>query len=423
MNVNFDIDLTLSQKEAYDMAHDPLVQYLILAWSRQSGKTTLTMLLCAEWLITKPAARIGYVCRSYMLAKKIYADLVGVMPKQLIKSANGADLTVKGKNGSTLQFYSAESGASLRGNTFDYLICDEFAFFKMEQTDGTHLWNDILSPTVKVRGRKVIIVSTTLGKDNLFYEFYLRGMTEGPEWVGWRSMKKTIYDDGLVDERQIEEIRKSIPELSFRQEYMVEFLDSSMTFFSGFENCYDPNLSYSDKGEVVMGIDFSANGEDRTVVTKINSRGEVWQTKVEGSLDERYRCIAYIVMTCKGLRECRYEDNSIGTPMGEQIKKLLDPKLRRLFVPFTTTNASKDDAVSLLAVDIADRSLSFNDMELYRELQSFRCSFSKTGRPVYGGVGRHDDRVMSLAIATTARHAKRSSESLGFVRTKDNSIG
>jgi len=423
LNVNFDIDLTTSQKQAYDMAHDPLVQYMVLAWSRQSGKTTLTMLLCAEWLITKPAARIGYVCRSYMLAKKIYADLVGVMPKQLIKSANGADLTVKGKNGSTLQFYSAESGASLRGNTFDYLICDEFAFFKMEQTDGTHLWNDILSPTVKVRGRKVIIVSTPLGKDNLFYEFYLRGMTEGPEWVGWRSMKKTIYSDGLVDERQIEEIRKSIPELSFRQEYMVEFLDSSMTFFSGFENCYDTNLSYSDKGEVVMGIDFSANGEDRTIVTKINSSGEVWQTKVEGSLDERYRRIADIVMACRGLRECRYEDNSIGTPMGEQIKKLLGPKLRRLFVPFTTTNASKDDAVSLLAVDIADRSLLFNDMELYRELQSFRCSWSKTGRPVYGGVGRHDDRVMSLAIATTARHAKRSSESLGFVRTKDNSIG
>ena len=423
MNVNFDIDLTKSQKEAYDMAHDPKVQYMVLAWSRQSGKTTLMMLLCAEWLLTKASVRIGYVCRTYMLAKKIYADIIAVLPKQLVKSYNGADLTIKTYNDATLQFYSAESGSSMRGNTFDYLILDEFAFFKFEQTDGTHLWFDILSPTIKVRGRKIIFVSTPLGKDNMFHEFYVRGITEGNEWVAWKSMSKTIYDDGLVSEEQIQEIKKGIPDLSFRQEYMVEFLDSALTFFSGFEKCYDANLSYSDRGEVFMGIDFSANGEDRTIVTKINANGDVWQLRVDGSLDERYRKIADIVSNCRGLRECRYEDNSIGTPMGEQIKKLLNPKLRRIFVPFTTTNASKDDAVSALAVDIADGTIRFNDMELYRELQSFRCSFSKTGRPVYGGVGKHDDRVMSLAIANKSRHSKRSTESLGFVMTKNNSIG
>lgn len=36
MNINFDINLTKSQKEAYDLVHDALVQYIILAWSRQS---------------------------------------------------------------------------------------------------------------------------------------------------------------------------------------------------------------------------------------------------------------------------------------------------------------------------------------------------------------------------------------------------
>lgn len=36
MEVHFDINLTKSQKEAYDLVHDALVQYIILAWSRQS---------------------------------------------------------------------------------------------------------------------------------------------------------------------------------------------------------------------------------------------------------------------------------------------------------------------------------------------------------------------------------------------------
>lgn len=69
--------------------------------------------LCIEWLF-KNNMKIAYICRNYILAKKIYKDLIQYIPQQFIKKANGTDLTIESLFGSTITFFSAESGASLR---------------------------------------------------------------------------------------------------------------------------------------------------------------------------------------------------------------------------------------------------------------------------------------------------------------------
>ena len=154
MKVVCDIKLSKSQREAWMMVNTPKSKkaYFTFAWSRQSGKTTLMEIFCFRWL-TFLGVNIAYVCRNYILAKKLYREIVRIMPKEMIKTANGSDLFIESVFGSTLNFFSAESGAALRGQSFHYLICDEFAFHKQEQPDGTHLWNDILSPTMKAKGR------------------------------------------------------------------------------------------------------------------------------------------------------------------------------------------------------------------------------------------------------------------------------
>ena len=417
MQLKFNIKLTSAQQDAYDLIHKDGVKFVTLCYSRQAGKSTLMEICCLEWLLTQPRVRIGYVCRSYLLGRKMYKEIISLLPSSAYKSANGSELTITGNNGSTLQFFSAESGNALRGWTFDYLVADEFAFMPMELTDGTNLYNDVLYATVKVRAKKVVFVSTPCGKNNLFYEMYQRGLDDDfPEYA---SLRKTIYDDDLSTPEQIEDIKRSIPTLSFRQEYMVEFLENAVTFFGGFEACYVANLSYADKGKVYIGIDFSANGEDRTVLTKVNGDGEVWQSVVTGSLDMRYQRIAQLIGKTKNLQSCFYEDNSIGAPMANEISKLLDPQIRRRFVAFTTSNASKDKIVSKLAVDIANEDLIYGDPELYNELANFQCHYSKSGKPTYGGAnGVHDDRVMSLAIANHARNTVKRESSIAFARAK-----
>lgn len=400
MTVQFKINLTDSQKEIYELAHDKKTKFLTLVLSRQQGKTTSMMILCIEWLLERNRS-IGYICRNNLLGKTLYRELIKVIPKEIIKSQNGSDLFIESIFGSSIHIFSAESGASLRGQSFHYLICDEFPFFQFQQTDGTDLWYDILSPTVKVKGRKCIFVGTPLGKDNPFYTMYMRGLSD--EYDNYKSILKTIYDDGLISEEDIERQKKEIPEISFRQEYLCEFLDGALTFFQG----YNERFGKYDYGyeKTWIGVDLSGgNGTDETIVTKINEKDQVEQIKVKGTLDMKYQQIAEIINSSKNLQIAYIEINGLGSPMYNEIKKLVRDKSK--LKEWLTTNSSKEQIITNLALRIAQNQISFNELDndLRSQFGTFICRYTKSRKMQFEAIsGHHDDRIMSLAIALQAK--------------------
>ena len=399
MKIKFDIKLSKAQQEIYEMAHDDNIKYMTVAMSRQSGKSTLMKVLCVEWLLENNN-NIAYICKNYILAKTIYRSLIKIIPRQFLKSSNASDLIIQTKMGSTLILFSAESGASLRGQTFSHCICDEFAFFNFELTDGTNLYYDVISPTLKVHGKKCIFVSTPLGKNNLFYDMYLRGLDE--DYPDYKSILKNIYDDGFTTQDQIEDIRKSIPKLSFEQEYLCKFLSSSQSFFED----YDKNFRKINwvEEKVWIGIDLSGDGKDATILTKINQDSEVRQYKINGTLDMKYQRISDIINDTQGLQMVYIENNGLGAPMFNEIYKLVNAKdkLRE----WTTTNATKKEIISWLAVKISKNEIWFNeeDVDLKNEFGTFICRVSKNGTMQFEAMnGKRDDRVMSLAIANKCK--------------------
>lgn len=415
MQINFDISLSKSQQEVYDLVQDKKYKYITVVFSRQSGKTVLMLVLCIQWMFQKNMS-IAYICRNFVLSKRLYKELIKILPKEIIKSANGTDLSIESIYGSTLNFYSAEQGASLRGQTFNYMICDEFAFHKMEQPDGTHLWNDILSPTLKARGKKCIFVSTPLGKNNIFYEMYQRGLSD--EFPKYASILKTIYDDGFITNDEIEEIKKSIPELSFQQEYMCEWIDDGLSFFQGFSECFD--IDKVSNGKCWIGIDCSGDGTDATVCSKINEKGEIELFEAVGTLDMKYRQIADY-LNRENPVAVYGEINGLGLPMLEEIKKLVRHKSK--IYDWTTTNSSKEEIISDLAVSIANKDVHFlkNDIKTYNELGNFVVTVSKSRKLTFAARGSgHDDRVMATAIAHKCRNDFKYSglNNMNFITTK-----
>lgn len=397
--LNFDITLSKSQQEVYELVQDKRYKFITVVFSRQSGKTVLMECLVVEWLMSSYNT-IAYVCRNFVLAKKLYRELIRILPKEFIKSANGTDLMIESVYGSVLNFYSAEQGSSLRGQTFTHMICDEFAFHKQEQTDGTHLWNDILSPTLKARGKKCIFVSTPLGKNNIFYEMYQRGLSD--DFPKYASILKTIYDDGFITKEEIEEIRKGIPELSFKQEYLCEWLDDGLSFFQGFSDCFDRNIYNGNKHWI--GIDLSGDGTDSTICAKINENGEVELFEAVGTLDMKYRQIADFINKTNPVAVYG-EINSLGNPMLNEIKKLVRYKSK--LYDWTTTNSTKEEIISDLAVEIAKKDIHFmkDDMKLYNELGNFVVTVSKTRKLTFAARGGgHDDRVMATALALKCKN-------------------
>ena len=90
------------------------------------------------------------------------------------------------------------------------------------------------------------------------------------------------------------------------------------------------------------------------------------------------------------------ERNAMGEPLVEQLQRMDLP-----IQPFTTTNASKTEAIEALALAIEKGDLKIlNDPQLVTELQGFEAQRLPSGMLRYGAPeGMHDDCVISLALA------------------------
>ena len=402
MNVNFNIILNKTQKDMLALIEKN--KYVFAAMSRQIGKSVLCKVLCTKWLL-EPNKEIGYITPSLKLAKKFFNDLTGIIPESLLVKSNASDLILQSITGSTLYFYSAEQGNRIRGVTFDYLVLDEAAFYK-EDTGANHIWYSILQPTIKVKGKKIVMVSTPNGQSGFWYDLIQKAL-KGQK--GYAYIKRTIYDDSMCTD--IEEIKNSTPDLMFRQEFLCEFIAGANSFFTGYHNCYDDTMTFNWNQPLWAGIDWSSTGKDETIVTFINGLNQIIQYNIEGDLDSKYSQIASI-LNKYSLKGVYAEDNSIGSVMINELKKQMRQK--NVLKPFTTTNDSKTEIVTELALSLEKEELTYNDLQLDRQLGAFGYSVSKTKKLTFEGKGEHDDRCISLALALKAKKDMRGYTSNNF---------
>jgi len=417
MRINFNIQLTKKQREAYDILHMDDCQFLIARWSRQCGKTVFAEIMMIEYLC-KPKTFNAYISPTFAQGKKVFAELVQLLEGTgIIKKANGQDLKIESVYGSTLKFFSMESPVSIRGNTVSgLLVMDEAAFFPKELSDGSDPYYNVIFPIIKARKPKVLVISTPNGKQGMYYDLYLKAFN-GDE--GYREISASIYDDSLIKPEEIEELKKGYPPLAWKQEFLVEFLDNALSVFPNFETCFDGK--YID-GKCWIGIDPSSVGDDNTIVSIINEKNQVKQYKIDGTLDMKYDKIAKIINEYHPVATY-IENNSIGAVMSNEIRKKLANKSN--FYEFTTTNETKKQYISLLAVSIANNEIHFEEDNrlLYSELSTFSFKLTKTGNITYAARdGYHDDTVTSLGICLQCREDFKLSGSpaIGFIPTPLN---
>ena len=345
----------------------------------------------------------AYISPTYAQGRKVYKELVKLLEgKGVIKKANSSTLTIETVYNSTFQAFSMDSPTSIRGNTVNgILVMDECSFFPDQLTDGSEPFSSVIMPITKARKPKVLAISTPKGKRGFWYDMYLKAVA-GEK--GYKEITATIYDDELISASDIEDIKRNISPIAFKEEFLVEFLDSSLTFFSGFEHCFT-DYDFNENEGIYVGVDLSANGEDNTIVTFINDSMQTKQFKIEGTLDMKYTKIANLINGIKNLRGAYLENNGVGTPMIAEIKKLV--RNRTKIYEWNTSNSSKEEIVSDMAVKIANKEIFFNNdnKELFAELGSFIVKYTKGGRMQFEAQsGKHDDFVLSCCIALRARN-------------------
>lgn len=421
------LKFTKTQKRAWATLQKHNCNELVLCQSRQSGKSVFLEFCCIYYLLNSPRANIGFIGPQFAHCRKVFQDILRILePTELIKSANASTLQIEMVNGARISFFSAESPNAIRGQTFCGLCAiDECSFIPETTSDGQDFFNSIVMPTCKAKKPKIIYASTPRNKGSFFHQKYLKGLEPHSQGVNKTyTIKATIYDDSLLTDEEIREIMDSIPELSFKMEFMCEFADNAMSAFSDYVDKFTINRQVDFNVPLWAAVDFHSVGSDDTIVTLMDKDNNAWQYNIKGSLDSQYKQIAMILDRCNKLVIAYCESNSIGSVMINEIKKLTKQKSK--IVEWTTTNETKENQVGLIQTLLTKDMMHFEsrNTQLKSQFGTFTYSFSKTKKVTYAALaGYHDDRILSLMMCVQSKedYAYSKGNNVVFVKSRSAS--
>lgn len=368
---------------------------------RQSGKSYCLDRIGIALALRESRVTIMWVTPSHDQSKDAMERIVQILLDSKIEFkpvySTGDRYILFNCNNSKISFKSSERFDLLRGKHPDYLILDEFAYFK----EGA--WDKALAPyLIANRKMKVIAASTFNGKNN-FYDFYMRGIDDRETSYISHSLHYSKNPNANLE--YINEQRKRLPRQIFEQEYEGMAIFGSSVVFGDFSHCQTVT-KWSEPVENVkyyFGIDWSGTGDDKTILTIMDDTGkialiyEVNSTRTPEQVKELFPLIRKYNAVGYG------ESNGLGAS-GNQL--LEDMKIQ--ITDWVTTNGSKQDIVSQLIEDITNSEIALPELNLCPKLDSEMSSFvvdrTATGKLQYKHqVGQHDDYIDSVMLANKAR--------------------
>ena len=372
-------DKQRSIHEAINHGHE---KYYSLNIGRQFGKTLLGINQLLYWAINDPGCKIAWITPVYKQGKKVFAEIERATSASGFFSFNKSDLMITGF-GSTIEFFSGERPDNIRGNTFDYMVVDEMAFTRPE------LWDEVLSATVLVKGKKIIFISTPKGK-NHFHKLCMQPNYDDR----YAYFHFTSYDNPMIDPRELEERKRSLPDFVFRQEYMAEFIDNASGIFKNVNKCVGTGVTTT---KMYGGLDIG-RADDYTVLVIINQDGKMVSAN-RWRHDEWNKIIDKVADVIRAYQAVTLiEVNN----QGDIFYEMLSSRLRNLVNPFTTTSKTKPVIIEDLALAFEQSDVKVADEQwLIDELENFTYIYNPNTRSVQYSApqGLHDDGVISLALA------------------------
>ena len=338
------------------------------------------------WALNNQKIRCAWVSPVYKQSKKVFDEVFKAFAKrpEIYRKVNQSELIIEYLTGSTIQFFSAERYDNIRGFTFDYLVCDEFAFIDEKA------WTEVLRATVLVKGKKVLLISTPKGKNHFYKMHQLDGINEQ-----YKSFTMTSYDNPMINPKEIDDAKLTLPEMIFRQEYLAEFVDGSAMLF----NNRTMRINQQ-SGKCYGGIDLG-RADDYSVLSIFNEKGE--QIFIERWRQTEWANIIKAIsskLRAFNVNTTLIEVNSIGDVVYELLQKECSNFTR--IEPFITTNNSKKEIVENLIVANQNKEVVFTESDwLDKELEMFTYEYNPKSRLIKYSApnGFHDDGVMATCLS------------------------
>lgn len=384
------MDLPRLRRDQMRIAADP-AKVKILSMGRRWGKTILGGVLVA--LTLQQHGRVAWIAPTYKNTRALWRWLLQALADDIAQkriSVNQADRTIETRRNGFMALFSGDNIDSIRGEAFHLVVIDEAA--KLPET----AWTDAIMPTLADFNGDAVLISTPRGR-NWFWSEWQRGQSGDPLQRSWSA---PTGDNPMPTIRSaVEKARTRVPERTFRQEWLAEFVDDSGGVFRRVAAAATatPIDAAAPGGNYIIGVDWAktadftvfavldADSRELVHLDRFNQIDYAIQVARLRVLAERFAPIAIIA-----------ERNNIGEPLIEQLQRDGLP-----VQPFTTTNASKMRIIDALALAFERQEIRIlPDPVLLGELQVFEMQRLPSGLLRYSAPsGLHDDTVMALALA------------------------
>jgi hypothetical protein len=370
-------------------------RFNVLSCGRRFGKTTLGIdVLAPPALESYPVA---FFSPTYKMLSDVWRDMRRALAPVTAR-VSSQEHRLELITGGVVDMWSLDNPDAARGRKYKRIFVDEAAMIGALQ----EAWTAVIRPTLTDYTGEAWFGSTPKGL-NYFHTIWRRGqkvagqVDEYPEWASWQ-LPTTA--NPLISAAEVDAARRELPERTFSQEYLAQFLQDG-AFFQNIEALATaaPQAAAAPGKTYVIGVDWArASGGDFTVfaVVDVQAQALVHLTRFAGKPYESQLALLRDLWTAFGGGALVVEYNSMGGPLVERLQAEGLPVLG-----FVTSAASKHQIISDLELAFDRRAITIvRDAVLVNELQTYE-KLERTGQyPKYSAPdGMHDDTVMALALA------------------------
>lgn len=364
---------------------------------RQVGKTEVASAIPADYALTHANADVAIYARFQETADELFRrtkqhlENTGLSQEEL-GVTKGNTQTYEFDNGSRIMSRTLGNDASQeRGKLPECIVVEEAAL-----VDDV-IFERVIEPMFATHDDyEFYLISTPAGKSGYLYEKFTYD-------DAFASFHVPTSESPLVSEEWLADRRESTDDLTWRQEYLGEFVEEGEVYLprSLVEPCVGtPKKSHSKK--CWLGVDVARQGRDRTVYCGIDETGHVFLLE-----SEQTSTVTGIVGRIKSLHEehrfagIRIDENAVGGGVVDFSTEGLGRVVEA--VAFTTN--SKQAMYQTLKKSFEEQTLTLPENDrLVHELTSLQFDFTQHGKlKVSHPPGGHDDYPDALALANEGR--------------------
>jgi hypothetical protein len=364
-----------------------------VACGRRWGKTLFATDLVVEGALDGQIW--GWFAPSYKILGDAWREARRLL-EPIALSVSESDKRIVLLNGGIVEYWSVDNPDAGRSRKYHGIVVDEAGLVANLET----IWYNSIRPTLSDFRGQGWLFGTPKGRGFFSTAYGLGQDPENPDWASWQMPTLTnpyIHPDEIAD------AQRQMPDRSFRQEYLAEFIEEAGGVFRNVTACVDKGRTESEppaSGRAyTLGVDL-ARVEDFTVLSVVDDTGrQVYH--------ERFNQISWERQTATIERVARVynasvvlDSTGVGDPIFEACRK------NGLSVtPFHFSNQSKESLIDNLAMRLEASTIHLMDIAPQtNELLAYQYELTPSRNVrMNAPSGMHDDCVIGLALSIHLR--------------------